>query len=99
MSNAAAKPILVFSHLRWNFVYQRPQQILSRLARTRPVHFVEEPKVTPGCTPQWEHETPEPGVNVWRPVMDVDDVSFGQVHRRTLQPMLERLAREHKLHD
>ena len=99
MSNAAAKPILVFSHLRWNFVYQRPQQILSRLARTRPIHFVEEPKVSPGCVPHWEHETPEPSVNVWRPVMDVDDVSFGQLHRRTLQPMLEKLAREHKLHD
>ena len=25
--------LVVFSHLRWGFVYQRPQQILSRLAR------------------------------------------------------------------
>ena len=36
-------PILVFSHLRWNFVYQRPQHLLSRLAATRRVLFVEEP--------------------------------------------------------
>jgi hypothetical protein len=36
-------PLIVHSHLRWDFVWQRPQQILSRLARTRPVLYVEEP--------------------------------------------------------
>ena len=36
-------PFIVFSHLRWDFVWQRPQQILSRLAATHPVLFVEEP--------------------------------------------------------
>jgi beta-glucosidase/6-phospho-beta-glucosidase/beta-galactosidase/glycosyltransferase involved in cell wall biosynthesis len=35
--------IVVFSHLRWGFVWQRPQQFLSRFARTQPVLFVEEP--------------------------------------------------------
>src|SRR6266850_1717547 len=38
------KPDLVcFSHLRWNFVYQRPQHLLSRAARDRRVFFIEEP--------------------------------------------------------
>jgi len=37
------RPIIVQSHLRWDFVWQRPQQILSRLAEHRPVLFVEEP--------------------------------------------------------
>jgi glycosyltransferase involved in cell wall biosynthesis len=36
-------PLIVHSHLRWDFVWQRPQQILSRLARRRPVLYVEEP--------------------------------------------------------
>src|SRR5688572_13949020 len=36
-------PLIVQSHLRWDFVWQRPQQLLSRLARTSPVLFVEEP--------------------------------------------------------
>ena len=36
-------PLIVHSHLRWDFVWQRPQQILSRLARSHPVMFVEEP--------------------------------------------------------
>jgi glycosyltransferase involved in cell wall biosynthesis len=37
------RPIIVHSHLRWDFVWQRPQQILSRFARSRPVLYVEEP--------------------------------------------------------
>ena len=36
-------PLIVHSHLRWDFVWQRPQQILSRLGMTRPVLYVEEP--------------------------------------------------------
>ena len=36
-------PLIVQSHLRWDFVWQRPQQLLSRMAATAPVLFVEEP--------------------------------------------------------
>jgi beta-glucosidase/6-phospho-beta-glucosidase/beta-galactosidase/glycosyltransferase involved in cell wall biosynthesis len=35
--------IVVFSHLRWGFVWQRPQQFLSRFAKKHQVLFVEEP--------------------------------------------------------
>jgi beta-glucosidase/6-phospho-beta-glucosidase/beta-galactosidase/glycosyltransferase involved in cell wall biosynthesis len=35
--------IVVFCHLRWGFVWQRPQQFLSRFARKHKVIFVEEP--------------------------------------------------------
>lgn len=34
---------IAHSHLRWDFVWQRPQQILSRLAKDHPILFVEEP--------------------------------------------------------
>src|SRR3954469_18551598 len=37
------RPIIVHSHLRWDFVWQRPQQILSRLASQAPILFIEEP--------------------------------------------------------
>lgn len=41
---AQMEPDLVcFSHLRWDFVYQRPQHLLTRCARDRRVFFVEEP--------------------------------------------------------
>jgi len=35
--------LVCLSHLRWNFVYQRPQHLMSRCARERRVFFVEEP--------------------------------------------------------
>jgi len=40
-----ARPTLFcFSHLRWDFVYQRPQHLMSRFAREMTVVFWEEPK-------------------------------------------------------
>ena len=35
--------LICFSHLRWDFVTQRPQHLLRRCARERRVFFVEEP--------------------------------------------------------
>lgn len=35
--------LICFSHLRWDFVYQRPQHLLSRFATMYTVYFVEEP--------------------------------------------------------
>jgi UDP-galactopyranose mutase len=44
-------PLLVFSHLRWDFVFQRPQHLLTRCARSRDVYFVEEPQFFEGTAP------------------------------------------------
>src|SRR3954452_9857413 len=38
-----AAPLLCFSHLRWNFVFQRPQHLMSRFARDMSVIYWEEP--------------------------------------------------------
>ncbi|MEH2159115.1 UDP-galactopyranose mutase [Nostoc sp.] len=35
--------IVCLSHLRWNFVYQRPQHLLTRCAQGKRVFFIEEP--------------------------------------------------------
>jgi glycosyltransferase involved in cell wall biosynthesis len=35
--------LICFSHLRWNFVFQRPQHLMSRFARDMNVIFWEEP--------------------------------------------------------
>ena len=45
-SASAPEPItlLCFSHLRWNFVFQRPQHLMCRFAREMPVVFWEEPE-------------------------------------------------------
>ena len=40
----AVRPdVVCLSHLRWDFVYQRPQHLMSRFARHRRVFFFEEP--------------------------------------------------------
>ncbi len=40
---ASKEDLICLSHLRWNFVYQRPQHLMSRCAQERRVFFVEEP--------------------------------------------------------
>lgn len=37
------RPLICFSHLRWDFVWQRPQHLLSRLSKRFKIYFVEEP--------------------------------------------------------
>jgi UDP-galactopyranose mutase len=37
--------LICFSHLRWDFVFQRPQHLMSRFARSFPVIFWEEPVI------------------------------------------------------
>ena len=42
-ARARRTTLLCLSHLRWEFVYQRPQHLLSRAAKTFDVYFFEEP--------------------------------------------------------
>ena len=44
--------LLCFSHLRWNFVFQRPQHLMSRFTADRRVIYWEEPEAAlPDCDP------------------------------------------------
>ncbi len=38
-----SRDLVCFSHLRWDFVYQRPNHLMARAAQDRRVFFVEEP--------------------------------------------------------
>ena len=60
-----ASAIIAYSHLRWDFVFQRPQHLLSRLAQHYPVLFVEEPVYDDGA-PFMERSSPAPNVTVCR---------------------------------
>ena len=42
-TSTSAHHLVCFSHLRWNFVYQRPQHLLSRFMRNFKVYYIEEP--------------------------------------------------------
>src|SRR5262245_16215557 len=43
VEDIVASDLLCFSHLRWDVVWQRPQHLMSRAARSRRVWFIEEP--------------------------------------------------------
>jgi len=43
LQGAAGQVLICFSHLRWDFVFQRPQHLMKRFARARRVLFWEEP--------------------------------------------------------
>jgi glycosyltransferase involved in cell wall biosynthesis len=59
--------LLCLSHLRWGFVYQRPQHVMSRMAKDYDVLFFEEP-LRGGCNDPWLEQTrPAEGVTVLVP--------------------------------
>jgi UDP-galactopyranose mutase len=89
--------IITFSHLRWNFVYQRPQHLFSRLASRYRVLFIEEPLYDDSGRPAWERETPAPNVTVCRPRTPVRSPGFHREQLPYLQPLLDELIKEERL--
>jgi glycosyltransferase involved in cell wall biosynthesis len=83
--------IVVFSHLRWDFVFQRPQHLLSRLAQHYPVLFVEEPEYDEGA-PFMHRTSPVPNVTVCRAHTNIHANGFHDEQLRLLQPMVAQLA-------
>lgn len=66
LAPAATYDLVVLSHLRWDFVYQRPQHLLTRCARERRVFFVEEPMGYDG-PPRMDVSVREDGLHVATP--------------------------------
>ncbi len=58
--------LIVFSHLRWDFVYQRPQHLLSRAAKDRRVFYIEEP-IFDAVSPELQIRQDASGVTVCIP--------------------------------
>ena len=57
--------LVVLSHLRWTFVWQRPQHVVSRLAKGRRTWFVEEPLAADVEQPRLCHERHGAVTRVW----------------------------------
>ena len=90
-------PLVVFSHLRWDFVYQRPQHLLSRFARVRPVFVIEEPLHDSNSAPYWERQHPHPQVTVCRPHTPCPDWGFADTQLSYLGALVECLVSEENL--
>ncbi len=84
--------LIVFSHLRWDFVYQRPQHLLSRMARVHPVIYIEEP-VHSEDGPHLEETSPAPGVVVLRPHTPVREPGYNPEQNRVIEPLLTEYLR------
>jgi UDP-galactopyranose mutase len=58
---------ICFSHLRWNFVYQRPQNLLCRFAKIRRLFYVEYPLITDIARPKLEINRTQEEITVITP--------------------------------
>jgi glycosyltransferase involved in cell wall biosynthesis len=91
---------IVLSHLRWDFVYQRPQHLLSRCARTHRVWFWEEPKYLDGVVPRLNLSQRDQNLQVLCPELPngLSETESFQAQRQLLDSFLnERAIREYVL--
>lgn len=86
--------IAAFSHLRWNFVYQRPQHLLSRLAARHRVVFIEEPERDLSGPSRWERSMPQPSLTVYRPRTPVRAPGFHPDQFPVLEQLIAELRAE-----
>ncbi|MDQ6663711.1 MAG: FAD-dependent oxidoreductase [Acidobacteriota bacterium] len=91
--------IITFSHLRWDFVFQRPQHLLSRLAKNRRVIFIEEPIFDPSSEPHWEFQHAEPNVLICRPHTPIESRGFTDEQMAVLKLLLAQLLIEERISD
>ncbi|HKP72235.1 MAG TPA: glycosyltransferase family 1 protein [Pyrinomonadaceae bacterium] len=89
--------LVCLSHLRWDFVYQRPQHLLSRCAKQRRVFFVEEPIFGQGAS-RLDVTQREDGVYVVVPHLP-EGLSSEVAVEAIQQAMIDRLFAEHNIRD
>lgn len=89
-------PLIVHCHLRWDFVWQRPQQLFSRLAADHAVLFIEEPLHGDG-EPMLDITEPFPGVVRMVPRLPHGAAPDADGEWRLLLPMMERALASHPL--
>ena len=96
--NPGTLDLVCFSHLRWNFVYQRPQHLMSRCARERRVFFVEEPEIsdTPAHLQMLKDES---GVIVVKPYLPhgLDEVQTETAMQRLVDQFFAEEIKEYIL--
>lgn len=73
--------VICFSHLRWNFVFQRPQHLLTRWAKDVNVYYFEEPEFG-DHDPIVLRETLDGNVTILTPLLK-HGMSEIEVHRYT----------------
>src|SRR5438045_5415650 len=89
--------IVAFSHLRWDFVFQRPQHLLSGLAQHHRVLCIEEPVVNESTQPEWQLHEAAPNVTVCRPATPSRQAGFHEEQFPYLKQLMRELLDREKL--
>lgn len=86
--------LVVLSHLRWDFVFQRPQHLMTRFARHRRVFFVEEPLHEDRTRPEMRLSSRENGLVVATPLIPHGTPAGDaiEMQRLLLQETLESMS-------
>ncbi len=92
-NNMKQPTLIVFSHLRWGFVFQRPQHLLTRLAQHYRILFIEEPLFQAG-PPGLIESSPAANITVIQPHTDIDAPGFHDSQIASLQLLLAALVEE-----
>jgi hypothetical protein len=87
----ATADVVCLSHLRWGFVFQRPQHLMTRFARDRRVFFIEEPLEADGAPHMVVHRDSS-GVYICVPHVPAD--LPGDELVRLLRGLVDRLLSE-----
>ena len=90
-----ATDLVCFSHLRWDFVFQRPQHLLTRCARERRVFFVEEPIFGNGSM-RLDIREAEAGVRVVVPHLP-DGLRSEVAINAVMREMLRQMFSDHEI--
>ena len=80
--------LICFSHIRWNFVYQRPQHLLNRYALNNRVFIVEEP-VFESDSDFFEINKSNETANLWIVVLHVSKNTLPEKINHTLKALLD----------
>lgn len=83
--------IIVFCHLRWDFVYQRPQQLLSRLAQHYEIIIVEEPIYHEGKSFLKKYN-PAANITICQPHTPIHAAGFHDDQLTELEPLMSELV-------
>ena len=89
----ARMPLVVLSHLRWSFVFQRPQHLLTRLAKDFDVYFIEEPVFEEGAATLKQSRQPG-GIEVLTPATGVAGWGFNDAQMAAMKPLIAEFMSE-----
>lgn len=82
--------LLCFSHLSWNFVFQRPQHLLTRFSKSYQVFYFEEPKIGDSDTYIVNLQN-----GVW--VVELLITGYDETTNNRIQHLIHKVLKEYKI--